>query len=103
MNFIKTFLAGLLAFFVGMCLVVVFWIAVIAGLMGSMEKSVSVPAKAILKIDLAEGISDAPVSDPMAGFDPATLRFSHSLSLMEALRPSRPRPTTSAYRASTCV
>ncbi len=86
MNFIKTFLAGLLAFFVGMCLVVVFWIAVIAGLMGSMEKSVSVPAKAILKIDLAEGISDAPVSDPMAGFDPATLRFSHSLSLMEALR-----------------
>ncbi len=86
MNFIKTFLAGVLAFFVGMFLFVVVWIAVIAGLMGSMEKSVSVPSKAILKIDLAEQIADAPESDPMNGFDPMTMSFSHKLSLMQVLQ-----------------
>ena len=86
MNFVKTFLAGLLAFFVGMCLVVVVWIAAIVGMVGSMDKSAGVPSKAILKIDLAEQIADAPESDPMNGFDPVSLRFSRKLSLMEVLR-----------------
>lgn len=86
MNFIKTFLAGVLAFFVGSFLVVLFWIMLLAGIAGSMESVVTVPEKAILKIDLAEVITDSPSSDPLAGIDVFTLETKRQLPLFKALR-----------------
>ena len=54
MNFIKTFLAGLLAVVVGTFLVFFLWIFILLGIAGSMEKSVAVHPESILKIDFSE-------------------------------------------------
>ena len=60
MNFIKTFLAGLLAVVVGTFLVFFLWIFILLGIAGSMEKSVVVHPESILKIDFSEVLTDAP-------------------------------------------
>lgn len=86
MNFIKTFLAGLLAVIVGSFLVFFLWIFVLLGIAGSMEKSVTVHPASILKIDFSEVIADAPSTDPLAGIDLMTLQTTHQLSLMKVLR-----------------
>lgn len=86
MNFIKTFLAGLLAFVAGSFLVVFLWIFILIGLAGSMEKSIVVHPGSILKIDFSEVITDAPSTDPLAGIDLMTLQTTRQLSLMKALR-----------------
>ncbi len=49
MNFIKTFLAAILAFVVGSVLVVFLWIFILLGIAGSMEKSVAVHPESILE------------------------------------------------------
>ena len=54
MNFVKTFLAGLLAVIVGTFLVFFLWIFILLGIAGSMEKSVAVHPESILKIDFSE-------------------------------------------------
>ena len=82
MNFVKTFLAGLLAVIVGTFLVFFLWIFILLGIAGSMEKTVAVHAESILKIDFSDVLTDAPSSDPFAGIDFATLQ----LPLMKALR-----------------
>ena len=82
MNFIKTFLAAILAFVV----VVFLWIFILLGIAGSMEKSVAVHPESILKLDFSEVLTDAPSSDPFAGFDFATLQSTRMLPLMKALR-----------------
>ena len=82
MNFIKTFLAAILAFVVGSFLVFFLWIFIA----GSMEKTVAVHAESILKIDFSDVLTDAPSSDPFAGIDFATLRSTRQLPLMKALR-----------------
>jgi len=87
MNFIKTFAAGVLAFVAGTFLVVFLGIFILIGIFaGSMEKSVTVPDGAILKIDFSEVIADAPSTDPLKGFDPFTLQSMRRLSLFEVLR-----------------
>ena len=86
MNFIKTFLAAILAFVVGSVLVVFLWIFILLGIAGSMEKSVAVHPESILKLDFSEVLTDAPSSDPFAGFDFATLQSTRMLPLMKALR-----------------
>ncbi len=86
MNFIKTFLAGLLAFFVGSFLVVFFWIMLLVGIAGSMESPVAVDSESILKIDLSEVITDGPSTDPLAGLDIMTLQTKQQLSLLKVLR-----------------
>ena len=86
MNFIKTFLAGLLAVVVGTFLVFFFWIFILLGIAGSMEKSVVVHPESILKIDFSEVLTDAPSSDPLAGIDLMTLQTTRQLSLFKALR-----------------
>ena len=86
MNFIKTFLAGILAFVVGSVLVFFLWIFILLGIAGSMEKTVAVHPESILKIDFSEVLTDAPSSDPFAGFDFATLQSTRMLPLMKALR-----------------
>lgn len=86
MNFIKTFLAGLLAFVVGTFLVFFLWIFILLGIVGSMETNVAVHSESILKIDFSEILTDAPSSDPLAGIDLMTLQTTPQLSLFKALR-----------------
>lgn len=86
MNFVKTFLAGLLAVIVGTFLVFFLWIFILLGIAGSMEKSVAVHPESILKIDFSEVLTDAPLSDPLAGIDLMTLQTTRQLSLFKALR-----------------
>lgn len=86
MNFIKTFLAGLLAVVVGTFLVFFLWIFILLGIAGSMEKSVVVHPESILKIDFSEVLTDAPSSDPLAGLDLMTLQTQRQLPLLKALR-----------------
>lgn len=87
MNFIKTFLAGLLAFFAGSLLVFFFWIIVLVGIVaGSMDKQVAVVPESILKIDFSEVITDAPANDPFAGFDFRSMTSTPQLSIYEVLR-----------------
>ncbi|MEG0808152.1 MAG: signal peptide peptidase SppA [Alistipes sp.] len=86
MNFIKVFLAGLLAFVVGSFLIIFLWIFILLGVAGSMEKSVNVATTSILKIDFSEALLDAPSTDPLAGIDLRTLQTTRQLSLMQALR-----------------
>ena len=86
MNFVKTFLAGLLAVIVGTFLVFFLWIFILLGIAGSMEKSVAVHPESILNIDFSEVLTDAPSSDPLAGIDLMTLQTTRQLSLFKALR-----------------
>ena len=86
MNFVKTFLAGLLAVIVGTFLVFFLWIFILLGIAGSMEKSVAVHPESILKIDFSEVLTDAPSSDPLAGINLMTLQTTRQLSLFKALR-----------------
>ena len=86
MNFVKTFLAGLLAVIVGTFLVFFLWIFILLGIAGSMEKSVAVHPESILKIDFSEVLTDAPSSDPLAGIDLMTHQTTRQLSLFKALR-----------------
>ena len=85
MNFVKTFLAGLLAVIVGTFLVFFLWIFILLGIAGSMEKSVAVHPESILKIDFSEVLTDAPSSDPLAGIDLMTLQTTRQLSLLRAI------------------
>lgn len=87
MNFVKTFLAGLLAFVAGTFLVGLFWIALVLGIVGSMSKQV-VPVEndSILTIDFSELLTDAPASDPLAGIDILSLETTPQLPLFKALR-----------------
>lgn len=86
MNFIKTFLAGLLAFVVGTFLVFFFWIFILLGIAGSMQGTVVVHPGSILKIDFSEIVTDSPSTDPLAGIDLVSLQSTPRLSLMQALR-----------------
>ncbi len=86
MNFIKTFLAGLLAFVAGSFLLVFLWIFILLGIVGSMEEPVSVASSSILKIDLSEIITDAPSNDPFEGLNIYSLQKQKQLSLLQVLR-----------------
>ena len=88
MNFIKTFLAGLLAFVVGTFLVFFIWIFVLMGIAGSMEKSVAVSPESILRIDISEIITDSPSSAPLAGLNLVSLQRTRQLPLVQAVRAS---------------
>ncbi len=87
MNFFKTFLAGLLAFVVGSVLSFFLWIIVLIGIVAVMggSETVVVPSNSILKIDLAETLTDAPSTDPMAGFDFMSMSKTPQLPLYKAL------------------
>ena len=97
MNFVKTFLAGLLAVVVGTFLVFFLWIFILLGIAGSMDKSVAVHSESILKIDFSEVLTDAPSSDPLAGIDLMTLQTTRQLPRL------RPLPPTAGSRVSTCA
>lgn len=88
MNFLKTFLAGVLAFVVGcflVCYIGMMLLVSMAGLAGSFEKAVSVPDGSILEINLDETITDSPATNPLADFDFATMTSRHSLPVLKAM------------------
>lgn len=88
MNFAKTFLAAVLAFFVGNVLVSLFWLVLVVGIASlfSSDSSVTVGKESILKIDLSETIVDAPSTDPLAGFDFRTFETQTQLPILKTLR-----------------
>ncbi len=87
LTFGKVFLASLLAVVAGSIITMVFWLGLFSGIAAMMESdSVTVPDRAVLRIDLAENLVDAPSKDPLAGFDLATMSSSSSLTLYDALR-----------------
>lgn len=86
MNFIKTFLAALLAFVLGSLAILLFGMFILFAIAGSMERTVTVKEGSILRIDFSEVINDAPSSDPLAGFDFHTLQSTRQLSLLKVLR-----------------
>ena len=86
MNFIKTFLAALLAFVLGSLAILLFGMFILFAIASSMERTVTVKEGSILRIDFSEVINDAPSSDPLAGFDFRTLQSTRQLSLLKVLR-----------------
>ena len=86
MNFFKTFLASLLAFFAAnfvwffLFLIIIGGVAALAGV-----STTIVEPKSVLKIDLAESIVDQPVNDPLAGFDPMSMNVQKSVSNMQVM------------------
>ncbi len=86
MNFLKTFLAGVLAFVAGSFLLFFLWIFILLGIAGSMEGQVSVAPSSILKIDLSETITDAPSTDPLGGLDIYSMQKQKQLSLFQVIR-----------------
>lgn len=88
MKFFKVFLATLLALVVSSVLSWVLFLLIFVGFAGSMEdttKAVLTP-QTILKIDLAENITEAPSKNPMAGFDYNTMTMSKTTHLLKVLQ-----------------
>ena len=88
MKFFKIFLATLLAMIVGtvlswvLCLVI---FTSMAGSMGQTSQAVITP-QTIVKIDFAENISEAPLKNPMAGFDYTTMTMAKNTHLLKVLQ-----------------
>ena len=88
LTFGKAFLAALLAVVAGSALITVFWMSLLSGISALVQpkKAVGVPAEAILHINLEEDIIDAPLKDPMAGFDIMSMEATSHITLYDALR-----------------
>ena len=87
MKFFKIFLATLLAMVVGTVLSWVLCLIIFVGMAGSMNKTTQavITPQTIVKIDLAESITEAPLKNPMAGFDFATMTMAKSTHLLKVL------------------
>ena len=88
MNFIKTFLASLLAFIVANIAIIFLFFAFVAGFaaLAGMSSKAIVEPRSVLKIDLAESIVDQPVVDPMQSFNPMAMNIEKSVSNMQVMR-----------------
>ena len=88
MKFFKIFLATLLAMVVGTVLSWVLCLVIFVGMAGSMEGTTQavITPQTIVKIDLAENISEAPTKNPMAGFDFATMTMAKNTHLLKVLQ-----------------
>ena len=88
MKFFKVFLATLLAMVVGTVLSWVLCLVVFAGMAGSMGKTSQavLTPQTIVKIDLAENISEAPTKNPMAGFDYTSMTMPKNTHLLKVLQ-----------------
>ena len=87
MNFFKTFLAGVLAFFAASFISSFLWIILLVAMMASMDNGAVVVHKgSILKIDLSEQIVESPSNDPLADFDFMSMQSAKKIPLMKALR-----------------
>ena len=87
MSFGKVFLAALLAVVAGSVVTFVFWVVVFSGVSAAFQtETADIPESAILKIDLAENIIDAPSKNPMANFDFNTMMPTQQVTLFNALK-----------------
>ena len=88
MNFWKVFGATLLAMFVGSIISWSMWFSVFAGFSSLFEQTdlPVITPQTILKIDLAETITEAPSRDPLAGFDFTTMSATPSTHLLKVLQ-----------------
>lgn len=82
-GFWKVFLATLLALVVYGVIKLLFWGGIIAAIFS--PPAIVVPEKAILKIDLAENLTDAPSRNPMASFDVTTMSMTPELTIFDAI------------------
>ena len=81
----KIFGAALLAVVVGSVISGLFWVITLFGFAGSMGGSaVSVMPNSILKIDLADNISDSPVVNPLSNL--TSMNTARTVSLLSVLR-----------------
>ena len=87
LTFGKVFLASLLAVVAGSVVTVLFWVFLFSGISTIMAPEVkSVPDKAILHINLAESLVDAPSKNPMGTFDLMSMTQTSQLTIYDALR-----------------
>ena len=88
MKFFKIFLATLLAMVVGTVLSWVLCLIVFVGMAGSMGQTTQavITPQTIVKIDLAENITEAPTKNPMAGFDYNTMTMAKTTHLLKVLQ-----------------
>ena len=87
MSFGKVFLASLLAVVAGSVVTFVFWVVVFSGVSAAFQtETADIPESAILKINLAENIIDAPSKNPMASFDFNTMMPTQQVTLFNALK-----------------
>ena len=88
MKFFKVFLATLLAMVVGTVLSWVLCLVIFVGMAGSMGKTTQavITPQTIVKIDLAENISEAPTKNPLAGFDYTTMTMAKNTHLLKVLQ-----------------
>ena len=88
MKFFKIFLATLLAMVVGTVLSWVLCLVIFVGMAGSMEGTTQavITPQTIVKIDLAENITEAPTKNPLAVFDYATMTMAKSTHLLKVLQ-----------------
>ncbi len=87
MNFFKTFLACLLAVIAASAISSFLWMSMLIGMLGSVEGGMTtIEEGSVLKIDLAEAITDSPSTDPLAGLDLMSMEAMPQISLMEVMR-----------------
>ena len=88
MKFFKIFLATLLAIVVSGIISWIIGLGVLFGILGSMEPTVKaeLTPQTIVKIDLAENVSEAPAKNPMAGFDFASMTMAKNTHLLKVLQ-----------------
>lgn len=87
MKFSKVFWAALLAVVAGSLLSGLFWLFTILGLAGSVgTPTTAVMPNSILRIDLADNITDSPAMNPFANVDFASMQSTKNLTLLNVLR-----------------
>lgn len=87
MKFSKVFGAALLAVVVGSVLSGLFWLFTILGLAGSVgTTTTAVMPNSILRIDLADNITDSPAVNPFANIDFTSMQAAKNLTLLNVLR-----------------
>ncbi len=87
MNFIKTFLAALLAVVVGFGLVIMLWTMIIVGMVAALGSSpvAVIPQEAVLRLNLGT-ISDSPSGSPLEAFDFASMSISQRTTLLKTIQ-----------------
>lgn len=87
MKFSKVFWAALLAVVAGSLLSGLFWLVTIFGLAGSVgTPATTVMPNSILRIDLADNITDSPAMNPFANVNFASMQSAKNLTLLNVLR-----------------
>ena len=86
MSFFKSFAASLLAWVIGIAVLIIGSVSVMVGALLSMESSQKpIENNTVLYFDLNEAIIDSPLCSPLSTIDAANLSVSESLTLVKAL------------------